>query len=248
MAKARSEGSLETELREVDPRDIELLELNARYMKGETFGRLVENIMADGCLTSVPLCYQRPGGLLRCVSGNHRTKAAIEAGLDKITVQIITTEISDDDFIAKQLSHNALVGMDNKDILRLLWDKIDSVDAKLYSGIDKSMLEKLDMPTIPPVDMTLEYEQVTVLFLPQEKEQVVKVFDELRRRSILSKENWVEAIEHYDEIAGAIQDLCKRETVHNYATVLLLMARYAKAYLDMIDAGEVTLGTRSTSS
>lgn len=248
MAETGRQGKLETELREVDPKQIELLKLNARYMKSKTFGRLVDNIKADGCLTSVPLCYQADDGVIRCISGNHRTKAAIEAGLKKITVQVITTEISDDEFIAKQLSHNALVGLDNKEILRLLWDKIGSVDAKLYSGIDKDMIEKLEMPTIPPVDMNLEYEQVTILFLAHEKEEIAKLLDELRKRSIVSKENWIEAIEHYGEIAEAIQRICDKEKIHNYATALLLMARYATEHMKSIGAGEVTQATRSTPS
>ena len=42
---------------EIDPREIKLLETNARYMKHEEFNRLVENIRRDGKLTSTPfLC------------------------------------------------------------------------------------------------------------------------------------------------------------------------------------------------
>jgi len=251
MAEDGSKGKLEVELRTVDPREVELLELNARYMKSDTFNRLVENIHRDGCLTSVPLCYLAEGGKLKCISGNHRIKACIEAGIGAITIQVILNPISNDDFIAKQLSHNALVGLDNEDILRLLWNQIASVDAKLYSGLDKETIEKLEMPKIPPVDMNLDYEQVTLLFIPDEKEKVEEILAEVKRRSITSKENWIETIGNYDEIAQAIQEICAREKIHNYATAVLLMAQYAGEYMKLIDetnAGEVTLETRSASS
>ena len=245
MAEAGSQSKLRTEFRTVDPKAIELLKLNARYMASDTFNRLVENIKHDGCLTSAPLCYQsEEGAALKCISGNHRVKASIEAGLADITVQVILTPITNDDFIAKQLSHNALVGLDNKNILRVLWDNIILADAKLYSGLDKEMIDKLEMPKIPPVDMNLDYEQVTILFIGQEKDQVLKVLAEVRKRSILSKENWLESIEHYDAVAQTMQALCTREKIHNYATALVLMARYAEEYLKILDAGEVTQATR----
>ena len=45
----------------IDPREIKLLDLNARYMKHEDFKQLVENIRRDGQLTSTPfLCKESP--------------------------------------------------------------------------------------------------------------------------------------------------------------------------------------------
>lgn len=155
---------------------------------------------------------------------------------------------SDDDFIAKQLSHNALSGMDNEEILRTLWQQIESVEAKLYSGLDKAIVEGLEMPSIPPIDMKLEYEQVTLLFVGSECDQVEKVMQEIRRRGIMSPTNWVECFEHYEEVAKAIKTLATRENVHNTATLVVTMARYAMEYLKMVDAGEVTQETRSTTS
>ena len=59
--------------------DLTLLEKNARFMRGATFARLVANIKADGCLTSVPLVGHVDGKLL-VASGNHRVPAAMKAG------------------------------------------------------------------------------------------------------------------------------------------------------------------------
>ena len=259
MAQAgENEPRLETELRTVDPKEVELLEINARFMSSETYQRLVRNIQHDGELTSVPLCYQTPDGKLRCISGNHRTKAAVDAGLASITVQVITTPITNDKFIALQLSHNALVGQDNQETLRLLWHKIDDADMKVYSGLDKGIIQKLDEPTIPPIDARLDFEQVTVLFVGSEKEEVANVAKEARQRGILNGEVWAKQIEAYETVSRVLGAVCEAEGVHNFATALLCMARYAEKFMasqvagegsDLrSDAGEVTPETRSATS
>jgi len=250
MAEDGKKGQgLKTEIIEVDPNEIELLEVNARYMEPEMYKRLVENVRADGCLTSVPLCYRTPEGKLRCVSGNHRTQAACDAGFKKIHAQVITTPISNDEFIAKQLSHNALAGKDNEEILRVLWHKMENPDMKAYSGLDKSMIEKLEIPTVPPIDARLDFEQVTVLFVGKEKSYVQQVAKEVLKRGILSKTTWVETHEAYDQVAETIKGVCDHEGIHNFATAIMIMAEYAQKYMETLDnAGEVTPVTRSTPS
>ena len=89
MAKDGEKGQgLKTEFMDIDPRQIELLEVNAQYMEPEQYQRLVGNVRQDGCLMSVPLLYRTPEGTYRCVSGNHRTQAAIDAGLKEIHVPL----------------------------------------------------------------------------------------------------------------------------------------------------------------
>jgi len=247
VAEARKEG-LETEIITVDPRQIELLEINARFMSAEMYHRLVENIRYDGCLTSVPLCYRTPEGKLRCISGNHRTKAAIDAELAEISIQVITTPISNDEFIAKQLSHNAINGKDNEEILRMLWYEMQDPDMKEYSGLDKELIEKIELPQVMPVDVSLDYEQVTLLFLGTEKGYIRQVAEEIVAEQAEGQEVWLESRGAYDEVAAVIQTICERQKIQNYTTAFLRMAEYAKAYLDEQDAGEVTPVTRSTTS
>ena len=82
---------------DIDPRSIRLLRLNARFMRHETFQRLVANIKGDGVLTQTPFGWlvhdddtqERIVGedgepVHEVLSGNHRIKAAIEAGLETI--------------------------------------------------------------------------------------------------------------------------------------------------------------------
>jgi ParB-like chromosome segregation protein Spo0J len=58
-------------------------------MKAPQFKRLVENIRRDGVLTQLPLVYRG-----RILSGNHRVRAAIEAGLTEIEWQDLLGEHS----------------------------------------------------------------------------------------------------------------------------------------------------------
>jgi hypothetical protein len=78
-------------------------------MKGADFNRLVENIKHDGCLTSLPLVY-RDGDILTVVSGNHRFSAAIKAGIEESDLIEVTSPLTRQQFVALQLSHNAIVG------------------------------------------------------------------------------------------------------------------------------------------
>ena len=63
----------------VNVSELEFLEKNARYMTNEMFRNLVDNIKRDGGLSSVPLCWKHDDKY-RVLSGNHRCRAAIEAG------------------------------------------------------------------------------------------------------------------------------------------------------------------------
>ena len=104
--------------------ELKLLEKNARYMKGPQFERLVENIRRDGVLTSFPLVH-REGKALEVISGNHRVSAAIKAGIEESDVIEVTTPLTRQQFVALQLSHNAIAGQDDPNILRSLYDELD---------------------------------------------------------------------------------------------------------------------------
>jgi hypothetical protein len=107
-----------------DPSAIKLLSKNARYMSHEMFENLVSNIKRDGALSSMPLCYREPDGTLLVLSGNHRVQAAAQAGLKQILVMVIDKELTREEQVAVQLSHNAIDGKDDPPMLKQLWDEI----------------------------------------------------------------------------------------------------------------------------
>ena len=79
----------------------DFLEKNARFMRVEQYKRLVENIRRDGCLTSVPFAIRHAGSTgspqgdrYTILSGNHRVKAAKDAGLSEVLVLYSDRELS----------------------------------------------------------------------------------------------------------------------------------------------------------
>ncbi|MGD9932714.1 MAG: ParB N-terminal domain-containing protein [Dehalococcoidia bacterium] len=122
---------IETEIVTVDPREIVLLELNARYMNPETFRRLVENVKRDSVLTQLPFCV-REQGRLKVLSGNHRVQAAIEAGLERIEVLVSKTELSPARQRAIQLSHNAIAGEDDPLMTAMLTEAVSKVKREAW--------------------------------------------------------------------------------------------------------------------
>ena len=117
---------------------------NARYMKPQQFKRLVENIRSDGTLTSAPLIGKVEGEELDYIlSGNHRVAAAVKAGIEEADCIVILEPLAREQFIALQLSHNAIEGEDDPAILRKLYDELN-LDLKEYSGISDEMFEMDD--------------------------------------------------------------------------------------------------------
>ena len=84
---------INTRIIEIDPRELKLLKMNARFMRHEEFQRLVANVKKDGQLTSAPFAALDPAdGKYEVLSGNHRVQAAVSAGLEKIPCIITDDE------------------------------------------------------------------------------------------------------------------------------------------------------------
>ena len=149
----------------VDPKKILLLEKNARYMSQEMFQNLVFNTKRDGALSSLPLCYREKAGLLVVLSGNHRVQAAVHAGIEQILVLIIDRELTRQEQVAIQLSHNAIEGKDDPVILKELWDEIKLIDLKMYAGLDSEIIKELErMEFISLADARPDFKQIILLF------------------------------------------------------------------------------------
>ena len=101
--------------------------------------------------------------------GNHRVQAAISAGLETIPCIITDDEMSEEQRIAIQLSHNAIVGQDDPDVLKKLYDKILDIDLKEYSGLDDKTLGLLDKASSQAMsEANLEFQVLSIVYLPAE--------------------------------------------------------------------------------
>lgn len=203
---------------------LEFLEKNARYMKHETFRNLVENIKRDGGLSSVPFCMLTEEGKYRILSGNHRVKAAIEAGHDRVLVMYTDRPLSRQEQIAIQLSHNAIAGEDDPVILRELYNEIEDLSLKYYSGLDDKILEQLEKVEIGSLsDVHLEYRTVSFLFLPEERDRLLSTFERVKQNREIAGETVIARLEEYDRLLDAQAKTQAAYNIHNAATALMLI-------------------------
>jgi hypothetical protein len=204
--------------------DLTLLEKNARFMRGATFARLVANIKADGCLTSVPLVGHVDGKLL-VASGNHRVPAAMKAGIEEADVLEILTPLTRAQFVALQLSHNAVVGEDDPNILQSLYAELD-FGWKEYSGLTDDAFKVEDLDTSVLRVGQPFYEELHISFLPAD----ATIFTGWLTKIAKSKAAVARLVGAYADFDRFFQGLLavKHATgVHNTAVALRMMAELA---------------------
>lgn len=227
-----TDRKLVTRILSMDPKDLVLLEKNARYMTAAQYERLVNNVKRDGCLTSLPLVY-RDGDAFIVLSGNHRTKAAADAGLKTIDVLEICTPLTPEERTAIQLSHNAITGQDELNTLQDLYRSL-GLEERLYSGLDDSVLDMdpLKLPTLG--SLSPEYVQVLLFFLPEDAAIVSEVLDRIAKQP--------KPLYHFadlatwDEFFNSVVATKEGANVLNSAAALRAMARLAAERLDQLAA------------
>lgn len=120
----------------VDLSLIDEAEVNANEMTGEDFATLCDNIGKSG-LSSVPCCYKKDNGRFVMISGHHRLRACKKNHFKKMGILYCEeNELSRDEIIAIQLSHNSLHGSDNISILKKMFEQIQSIDFKKFAHIN----------------------------------------------------------------------------------------------------------------
>ncbi|MCB1423180.1 MAG: ParB-like nuclease domain-containing protein [Nitratireductor sp.] len=229
-----ADAPLETRLVQVDPRKLKLLEKNARSMPEREFRQLVENIQRDGTLLGTVLIKETENEQL-VLSGNHRVKASIAAGLPEITAIDIISEISDARALAIQLSQNAIVGKDDPNILRELYDSLDVLEQQ-YSGLTDTDLGLLDDPDFeklrlgPPI-----YEEILIAFLPEDQEEFQQNLDRIMQGS-KNRKVWLHLFAEYEKFFLAMLKTKDVMGIVNDAVTLSVMAELANERLEQIQA------------
>ncbi len=217
----------------VNPNELVFLKENARYFKRETFRQLRENIQSDKKLSSVPLCYRLDDGKYEIISGNHRVRASIDAGLEKILVLVITEELSKSKRIAMQLSHNALVGEDDESILASLWEQIDSINDKLYTGLDSNSIKELadDIEFVNFSTPQVSTHLVSFAFSDGETERLSQIIDELENTAKKSTAVFMGMKEQYEPFMKIIADIKHAEKIKDSSLTLVKIISIVEEYL-----------------
>ena len=216
--------TLNTRVEDFDPNDLLLLERNARFMPSEQFRILVENIERDGCLSSVPFACREEDGQYRVLSGNHRVMAAVAARLDSIKVMVVDEVMSDEQRVAIQLSHNAIAGQDDPTMLLELFQEIDNIDWRGYSGLDDFHLQSLmDIEVEPFSEVKIDFQSLMFLFLKSEMDDVDRVMKEALTFTSGAGDRWLARFEDHDRLLKALETTYKAHHVRNVGTGLTLI-------------------------
>lgn len=207
----------------VNVSELEFLEKNARYMTNEVFRNLVDNIKRDGGLSSVPLCWKHDDKY-RVLSGNHRCRAAIEAGLEEVLVLFTDRDLSKQEQIAIELSHNAIDGKDDMAILKELWDEIDDVSLKYYAGLDDKVLEEMEKAALASLsEVKLDYRSLTFLFLPHEVDMLDEAFAHAVECGGIQDTVYINRIDDFKRLLDSQAKVQAAYDVKNSATALMLI-------------------------
>jgi len=203
--------------------ELELLDHNARFMRHEQFQQLVENIRRDGCLSSCPFAMWNPAtGKWKVLSGNHRCKAGKAAGLPGATFVVTRDALSHGEQVAIQLSHNAIAGEDDLAILKDLYESIPDLDLKKACGLDDKTLGLLaEITAEGKPSAALEWTNITLAFLPDEAQDIKRVFAEVEAAS--KGEVLAARFKDYDEFMDALGEAGVAGQVKNSATALRIM-------------------------
>lgn len=237
-----------------DPRTLTALKVNARYMRHETFQRLVSNLRQQGTLTSTPFVWKatqhEPGtdtptgyadGDLVIISGNHRVQAAIEAGITEITWLQTDDPLTLDERTALQLSHNALTGDDDPAILQTLYEQISTVEWKQFAALDDEhlgLLNEVSFDTLKPAN--LSFQTLALTFLPPDYAEAMEAFEEARQLSTGADATWLAQFEDHTRLLRALDEVGKSHNVKNMGAALQYVINIYRAHRDDLAAGFMT--------
>lgn len=177
---------METENRwkyeKVDISLIDEADMNANEMTGEDFAQLCDNIGKSG-LSSVPSCYKKDNGRFVMISGHHRLRACKKLHYKTIGIlYCLESELSKDEIIAIQLSHNSLHGHDNTSILKKLFEQIKSVDFKQFAHVNVDEIPPVNTEGISVFALKENF-VFTVVLYPDSFDSLDELFGDIREQA-----------------------------------------------------------------
>ena len=185
----------------VNPKNLDGQKVNARFMSKEVFENLVRNIKRDGKLESAPLVYQ-DGERYKIISGHHRVKAAVEAGLKEIIV-LVAQPKNRDEVVYKQLSHNGLTGVDDLEILKKLYHSITDAELRTDTGVLKELENFIQgfAPEPPPTVGPIKTVRYTIFDVDAKnlKNVIEKIhlFEEQIEEYVSQNYEWEDEVEEF---------------------------------------------------
>ena len=163
---------------------------------------------------------------------------AISAGLEKIPRIITDDEMSEEQRIAIQLSHNAIVGQDDPDVLKKLYDKILDIDLKEYSGLDDKTLGLLDKASSQAMsEANLEFQVLSIVYLPDELKEAQRVIDKAREAVKTGSDIWLATDKEYEAWLDAQETASSAYNVKNVSAAIKIILDVFERNLTQLSEG-----------
>lgn len=219
----------------VNPNDCIPQSINARYFEPSKFDQLVDNVKRTNALESAPLVYQDDAlakeGKYAIISGHHRIDAAKAAGLTSIMV-MVHTDITIDELRSKQLSHNSLVGLDDKATLKQIYDSISDITAKMATGLS----EEIQKIKVESVDFTAQpFKTLTVAFLPSDIVKFGEALDFFAKSSLMPNvTTHIAAMDTHESFLNLLMKLKAKEDIKSNAIALQRLVELASTAYDSL--------------
>lgn len=212
------------------------LEKNAHYMQKEMLDRLTANVAEDGFLSQLPFGMKRGDGKYLILSGNHRLKAAIKAHLNFILILYIN-EVDKDKQIAYTLSHNSLVGKDDAQMLKEIYEEMHSIEAREFSGLNgMNFIDASKIPTVSINDGDIELTEMKFLFVESRSNEVKQVLAELEKQK-LSEDSAI-VVGSYEAFIQVVTDVKKKFDIKSNTVAFARMIEICKSYLELLKEKE----------
>jgi hypothetical protein len=152
---------------------------------------------------------------------------------------VITNELTESQRVAIQLSHNAITGKDDPNVLAGLYASLDFED-KLYSGLDDSVLQVDPLQLDSLSAGATEYQELMFSFLPEQAQEFCDLLERVGNST--SKVVHVAQLDDFDDLFNSMIRVKQHENIHNSALALKAMVQLANEYLDHIEALEAEGG------
>lgn len=234
MAERLADAGPNLGVYKVHVEEIKEQDVNARVMAPEMFDRLTENIRREGRLEQLPFCVVKGNGF-EMVSGHHRLRGARAAGLTEIFVLADERKLSRSSIVAKQIAHNRLQGEDDREILRRLYEEIETVDDKIetfLSAEDFDDVRQLEPVKIADLGVDLPFKHITLVFLPKAIEDLDALETFVKKLPRDSDTFGVVSIEALEAFRQACLKLSRKEDVRSMGAIVTRMLELIQPLID----------------
>ena len=211
-------------------------DLNARVMPPEMLERLTENMRKEGRIESLPFGVMRDG-YVELISGHHRVRAAVAAGVLEFPILVDTRrELDADSVKAKQLAHNSICGSDDPDVLDRIFSQIETIEARFEAFVDlgEAHMKALDEAVRSlNEEVVIDWPVLAITFLPHQLERFEAIAERLARQVPKDADQvWVVPDDIAQRFVDVLNRVGKRDDIRTMGNILARMTEMAEEMCD----------------